>query len=304
MNLRSVTAASARAERAAVRKLLLNYRTALDEIRGLIANAYSRYGGDWKTMQQYSRLTNLEKAITAEIGKLTGKNAVGLKAGISDVYQTTFYRTAFATEKAVGANLGFGVLPTKTIAAAVNNPLDRVGFLQRNRTNQAALTRQLQEQLTQGLIRGESYEQVARRIKKRMDVGATNVQRIANTEMHRVQTIGRLDAFAEAADAGVEFEYIWDATLDDVTREDHQDMDGEHAEVDSDGNPVFTLPTGDQTEGPGLSGDPAQDINCRCTVRAEIKGYGPEVRMAREKEGQRGEIRGYTTYKEWEKERL
>ena len=291
--------ATERLGREAERKLIRAYQLSLKEIRSQIATAYAKYGGSWTDMNKYNRLANLEKTISAEIAKLTGKNAVTLKKGIADVFVESYYRTAYALESGAQAKLGFGQLNPKTIEAAIQNPLDRVGFLRRNRDNQARLTRQLQEQLTQGLIRGESFQQTARRVKDRMDVGASNALRIVQTEQHRAQTQGRLSSFDGAEEAGVEFTRIWTSTLDDRTREDHQDMDGEEANEDN----LFDL-DGNMVEGPGLTGEARQDINCRCTVRGEIEGFGPKVRRAREVEGKTGEIRSYTTYNKWKKGRI
>lgn len=286
-------------EKVIEKQLLRNYQLSLKEIRGKIALAYEKHGADFVNMQKYSRLANLEKDIGKEIAKLSGKNAVTLKAGMAQQYQEAFYRTAFSVETEAAAKLGFGKLNPKVIARAIENPLDRVGFLQRNRDNQARLARQLKEQLTQGLIQGESYQQTARRIKERMDVGAENVLRIARTENHRCQIQGQLDSYEQAEAAGVEMVRVWVATLDDRTRDDHQQMDGVEANDDN----LFPSPVG-LIEGPGLSGDPAFDINCRCTVRGEIRGYEPEVRRAREVEGEKGKIAAYKNYNDWKAGRI
>ena len=281
------------------RLLLRAYSSTLKEIRGLIATGYARYGGEYSDWVKYGRLASLEKEISREIAKLTGKNAVTLKKGLGETFMESYYRTAYALESTVRARLGFGQLNPKTIEAAIINPLDRVGFLARNRDNQALLTRQLKEQLTQGLIRGESYQSTALRIKQRMDVGATNVLRIVQTENHRCQTLGRLASFDQAEEAGVIMVRVWVATLDGNTRDEHQDMDGVEANEDN----LFPSPIG-LVEGPGLSGDPSFDINCRCTVRGEIKDYEPKLRRAREVEGERGELIQYKTYNQWKDGRI
>ena len=169
-----------------------------------------------------------------------------------------------------------------------------MGWLKRNRENQALLTRQMKQELTQSLIQGESYQQASRRIKNRMDVGATNVVRIAQTEMGRAQTLGRNASFDQAEQAGVNMVRVWVSTLDGNTRPDHQDMDGVKANEEG----FYPSPVG-EIEGPLLSGDPSFDINCRCTTRAEIEGYEPEVRRAR------GEgVIPYTKYNDWKEGRI
>ena len=63
----------------------------------------------------------------------------------------------------------------------------------------------------------------------------------------------------------------------------------------ADENGYFQTAAG-PVEGPGLSGDPAFDINCRCAVRPQVDDYAPRVRRIR------GEgVQPYQTYTEWAK---
>jgi len=170
-----------RQQRGFEKQLISAYTASLKEIRGQLAVAYEKYGGSFVEMQKYNRLTNLERNIGKEISKLTGKNADTLRKGIGDTFQESYYRAGFTMETTAQAKLGFGKLSKKAVEASIKNPLDRVGWLQRNRENQGRLTRQMKQQLTQSLIQGESFEQASRRIKNRMDVGATNVVRNSNS---------------------------------------------------------------------------------------------------------------------------
>lgn len=255
------------------RELIHNYQIALKEIRGKIAKSDEKYGLDWVGMQRYNRLTKLEMEIGEEIRKLTGKNAMTLKKGIGTMYSESFYRTAYILTNAVKSDLGFVKLDRKLIEKAILNPLDRIGFLQRNRDNQARLTRQLREHLTQSLLQGEAYGKAAKRIKERMDVGATNVIRIAQTEMHRTRNSAKLDAMEEGAQAGVVIKKMWVSTVDGATRESHQDLDGVTIDIDDDFE-------GEDGSGPapGNMGSASEDINCRCTLIEVVEGFSPKTR--------------------------
>ena len=258
------------------RELIRAFQQALKEIRAKIAEAYEKYDGDWVEMQKYNRLTKLEKEIAQEIGKLTGKNAMTLKKGMMDAYQESYYRTAWVLSNQVKSDLGFSLLDRKLVEKAIQNPLDRVGFLQRNRDNQARLTRQLREHLAQSLIQGEAYGTAARRIKERMDVGATNVIRIAQTEMHRTRQKAKLDSMEEGAKAGVVVKKMWVATIDDRTRDSHQELDGVTIDIDEDFE-------GEEGSGPapGMLGSAEEDINCRCTMIEVVDGFEPNERRVR-----------------------
>ena len=274
------------------------YSLALKEVRSDIALAYERYGGSYAEMQKYNRLASLEKNIQEELRKLSSKNAMTLKKGIAQAYSESYYLTGYTFETGVEARLGFGTLNPKTIEAAIYNPFDPLKWNDRLREHTRLLDRRIREEVTRGLIQGKPYQEMARAIRDPFEKGAFRTMRIIQTEAHRCQVQGRLDGFDDARDIGVEFDEIWSSTLDDKTREDHQDMDGEKAEM-VDGEPMFTLPDGTQTRGPGLSGIAEQDIGCRCGVRAEIRGYGPKVRRARDANTGKNKIVPNMTYNEW-----
>ncbi|MCR6096861.1 minor capsid protein [Salipaludibacillus agaradhaerens] len=283
-----------RLERSYEHRLAVNYNNSLKEVRAKLSRLWEQTDGKFSESLKYNRLANLEKEISREIGKLTGKNANTLKAGLAYQFAESYYRTGFVIEGEAQAKLGFGQLNPKVIERAVENPLDRVGFLKRNRDNQALLTRQLNERITQGLIQGKSYQQVARDVKERFDVGAYKAMRIVQTESHRCQQQGRLDSLKQAESAGVKLKKVWVSSLDGSTRDTHQDLDGQRVGV----NEEFES-NGLTTEYPGGFGDPAEDINCRCSTRGEIEGYELKVRRVR------GEgIIEQTSYNEWKKQRI
>ena len=288
----------ARIEKGYERELLRAYTTSLKEVRLQIALAYEKYGSEGKLefsqMAKYNRLSNLEKEISEQVRIITSRNAQTLKKGLGEQFAESYYATAYALESTAQAKLAFGLLNPNTIEASVNNPLDRIGFLQRNKDNQARLARQLREELTRGLIQGQSYQSTARAIKERMDVGATNVLRIARTESHRVQVQGRMESLEHASNQGVILKKVWVSTLDDRTRDSHQDLDGVSVGMEE----QFEI-RGLTTDGPGMFGVPEEDINCRCTIRAEIEGYSPQFRRSRE-DG----IIPYTNYNSWKENRI
>ena len=133
---------------------------------------------------------------------------------------------------AVNTDLGFVILDRELVRKSIENPLDRVGFLQRNRDNQARLTRQLREQLTQALILGEAYGKAAKRIKERMNVGATNAMRIAQTENHRTRIQGQLERMKDGIERGIVLQKMWLATVDSKTRDAHGRLDGVQIDLD------------------------------------------------------------------------
>lgn len=86
---------------------------------------------------------------------------------------------------------------------------------------------------------------------------------IARTEIHGTfETTGRL-AISQAADElGLTYMKEWVSALDDRVRDDHADAHGQTVGIDEE----FEV-GGARGMNPGETGDPGQDINCRCTSK-------------------------------------
>jgi uncharacterized protein with gpF-like domain len=94
---------------------------------------------------------------------------------------------------------------------------------------------------------------------------------------------------AEAESAGVTLKKQWLSTIDDRTRDTHADLDGVTIDLDE----PFEV-DGDTGDAPGQFSDPANNINCRCTMISVVEGFEPKQRRVRD-EG----IVNYATFDEW-----
>ena len=241
-------------------------------------------------MAKYGRLEALEKNVRAELLKTTGAVQRETLKGVEGLYSQSYYRTAFAIEKTAQAKLSYGLLSPNVVRRAVDNPLIHLS----QRGVRDTVLMKVNRSITQGLIQGKSWFDTAREIKKNMNKSAYNAIRIARTEGHRAQNGGRLDSGSYAASKGVKMLKRWDATLDQVTRDAHQDLDGTKVKPDED----FTSGNGGRGPAPGQMGEASDDINCRCQLSWEIEDFEPTVRGAKE-EG----VIPYKTYNEYAKEK-
>lgn len=284
------------------KQLMPAYKSSLDDIRGKLARLYEKHSVNGELsladVSRYNRLYNLEKDIAKTMSQLRSKQVRVMSKLIKEVYQETYYRSAFTLEKVVQANLAFGMLPVKQVEASILNPLDRIGWPDRTLEAARIATRQIRETVTRGIIEGKDYGSLARDIKERIDISAGRAQRIAQTEAHRAREEGKLAMLEDATRKGIDLDKTWSAALDERTRQTHGSMDGQSVAVfDEEGNPgKFRSPAGGEAEYPGGFGIPEEDINCRCSVKGVINGYSPEVRRARE-EG----IIPYTNYRDYAK---
>ena len=248
------------------------YGAALKDVKQMIAAMFEKYGDQvtFKDMVAYQRLMNLELEIAKQIKTLTGKSKRTVEKAFREIVSETFTATGGAINKSLEVTVGFGVLNEDVIKTAIINPMQRITWPEALQENSAKYLSQIKTELSQGLIKGEGYTKIAKRLEKTTEMSANKTIRIVRTEGHRAQSIGRklaLDKVEGAADRlGLKMKRIWVATSDDRTRDSHKAMDGKEADEDG----LFTLPSGVRTEGPGMSGVAEEDINCRCTVRVEV----------------------------------
>ena len=121
-----------------------------------------------------------------------------------------------------------------------------------------------QSQITQGILQGESIDNLA----KRVALGTTKQDknaaiRNARTATTCAQNAGRTQSYQRAVNMGIELYQVWLAALDSRTRSSHRHMDGEKVKVIKGKQVKFS-------NGLRYPGDPdgrAEEVwNCRCTL--------------------------------------
>lgn len=132
------------------------------------------------------------------------------------------------------------------------------------------LKRSIRAELSRGIANGSTWNEIAGHIANGMnspfDRAINNAIRISRTEGHRIQQQSAYDAQKTAKEKGADVVKQWCATLDDLTRETHQKLDGQIRELDED----FEV-DGMTAPYPGGFGDPAEDCNCRCCILQRAK---------------------------------
>jgi SPP1 gp7 family putative phage head morphogenesis protein len=279
-------------ERELLRSLQQSYSLSLKEVRRKIADAYMKYElgeNPYVEMQKYDRLKKLEAEITKELVNLYSVERKDINKVLENIYETSYFHTAYTMETELQTKLGFSMIPKDQVRRSVQNPISGLTLNNRLERNRNDIIFRTREQLTQGLIQGEGIAKMARRIKVVYEGDVKKTTRIVRTEVNRVRNEGTLDSYDRARDKGVEFDTIWLSTLDSRTRDTHANLDGQKA--DEDGN--FYI-GGDSAKAPGQFADVGENVNCRCTTRAEFKGLESTERRSRD-EG----VIPYANYNDW-----
>jgi SPP1 gp7 family putative phage head morphogenesis protein len=253
------------------------YKDSRETIKGYLADLYEKYSKDgilsYSDMTKYNRLDSLNLFLADEMKSLGKSVGSDVKTLVGDMYNKAYFGYGQIIDEQADQSLNWGIVNRDTISSLINEPsvagLSLVEILGKAQYNNLLKMRQT---LTQSMIQGESYQDVARRIRDEYDKSFNDAIRIARTEGTRASGEGQTAAYDRAEELGIVLERIWVATDDARTRESHLAMDGQVADEDG----LFTIPDGYdnaglQAEYPGGFSEPSESINCRCRVIAEVK---------------------------------
>lgn len=279
------------------RELTNNYRKTYKSMRSVFGEIYERYEVDgvltYPEMQKYNRFKQMQGVLHDDLKEMYSINNKELTDSMNVEYKDQYFRSGYAIEKELQAKLSYIPLDEVRISAAIQNPIDGLTLDERFVRDRLNIESKINQEVTRGLVKGQSYGKTMQGIKTVLGQDASKAIRIANTETHRINSVGRLASFEHADKLGVDTKKVWVSTLDGKTRSAHQSLDGVAIGLDDD----FNSSAGGSGKAPGLMGNAADDINCRCTIRVELAGIKPSFRRAR------GEgIVPQQTYTEWAKD--
>ncbi len=276
------------------RQIAAVWRGVLDTIRVQMSKLYERYARKGvltkAEMTRYNRLATAERQLLLAVDPGSRETLRVIDRLRPAQYQEAFFRHGWAIDQSAGIRVAWGALNKDVVLESLASEFYRIS---RDRYGVEArlLVRQA---LNDGLSRGKSYTSMVRDLKTALNTANFRALRILRTEGQEVVNAGTVDAYARAADKGVQGREIWDATLDGNTRPAHGSADGQAKSADG----TFTV-DGEKTPYPGWEGMSAGNrINCRCRVRYEVEGFAPVLRRTRD----RGLV-PYQTYTEWAKGR-
>lgn len=276
-------------------EIVSRYGEVLLECREKLKRIYDRYAKDGKldnaAMSKANRLTALQDdierilktkvpTVTEYAGKLT-----------AEMYEASFYRHAYVIDQAGGMSLNWGLVPEAAVEQAVKGSYDKFAKSKLLSMPQKEAIAAIRKDISTAVIRGDSYPNLARRIANHIGVDMKKMTAVygnrgmaawtimvARTEGQRVLVEGQDAAYAKAVELGCDLEMVWDATLDGKTRPEHGALDGQPRDEEKGG---WDVPSIGIVSAPLHSGVASFDINCRCRMRSQLKGFPPSERRTR-----------------------
>ena len=248
-------------EKAVLKELKHEYAKALAEIAVNIQMLQSSPETQSKIYQlQYQ--FSLQNQLTKILDKMRSNNYQSVRKYLDDCYKEGFAGTLFDLQ-GQGVPLAFPIDQRQVTKAVQLDSKIKHGLYANMGLNVNELKKNISSEITRGIATGESYQNIAGRLKRHIQGDYNKSLRIVRTEGHRIQNQSALDAMTKAVELGAEVMKQWDATLDEHTRDTHVELDGMIVGVDE---PFIIPSTGAEAMYAGGFGDPAEDCNCRCCI--------------------------------------
>lgn len=238
------------------------YKSCKKEMSAIFQNIkdHPEWSGDrvLAEAQKYHRLDRLSKQMTETINDASNQAVRFIKGEAVNVFKYNYNWQAGV--------FGFSLIDNtaaKNILTGVSNPFTKLSY--EGITDKAATQRALQSDLMTGLLKGESINDIAKRIKGTIESNdLAPAIRIARTETTYAQNSARQSVGEYGKKHGFNILKQWVATSDGRTRDEHSDADGQFVPVDE----PFEV-GGEELMFPGdfsLGASAWNTVNCRCTV--------------------------------------
>lgn len=286
-------------EQLSKKRIAAIYKTLTKEINSFLAEQYAEYS-DADGRLHIAELDAARKKawflneIAKNVDGISPKVEKEIMSLVDDTYSTCYsgmikaLKAADSVKKFEALAKTLKVNP-KTLKQAVDNNISKLTLPRVMEKNRAEIIYQIQQELNIGLINGDRYDQMAKRISQRVGVSQSKAYNIVRTETHRNVEAGFLDSAVsyteEFAEQGLIGTLTWHTRKDERVRPqqrrktkkgwktywskngaNHMKMEGVAVRAGD----LFDLGNGVGAKAPGLSGVAAHDCQCRCTTEYEI----------------------------------
>lgn len=233
-------------------------------------------------LSNLSRLRAKVVLVEAELAQLGHQEEEIISDSLALGYEEAYYRTIHMLETGLKIGTTFTVLNNRAVAEAINYPWSGSMFSDLIWDNKQLLIKNLRETITNGVIQGKSYRDMAKDLESVMsNRGYKNILRVIRTEFAHVIEEAGATGYEQS---GIVQQYIIIATLDKKTSKVCQSQDGK----------VYDL----EKRVVGTNYPPFHP-NCRTTVAPYFEETIVNERRARDSNGKGILVDGSLTYKDW-----
>ena len=205
---------------------LAEYNEKIQELHAMYRDTKSEYIKieieRLKARSKITRLRALQDAINVELCKVTHEYQMTLEDTLIGLFSAQYEKAC----ELMGV-MAPGI-PREAIKKIIEYPYAGKMFSDRIWDNKDALVKYIQQDLTVGIIRGDSIQKMARQLKKDLNVLYYQAERLVRTETNYAMNQAHLKGYK---DSGVVEKYEFLAAHDKRTSKLCRDLDGEMFEL-------------------------------------------------------------------------
>jgi uncharacterized protein with gpF-like domain len=286
-------------EKLTEKKIQAIYRTLAKDLDGFIADGYKKYADEEGRFYlsyldaKNSRAKFLQEIVN-NVDGISPQLTKEIQGLIDETYEKSYEGMVKAFKKADTAKKFEAIVKDikvnpNVLKQAVNNNISKLTLPAVLEKHRQEIIYQIQQELNIGLMQGDRYEKMAKRISERVNVSYSKAMNITRTETHRNVESGFMDC-AEHLQEGLDgssliYAATWRTMDDERVRPqyryktkkgwksginkngaDHTKMEG----VTVKAGEMFNLGNGVKAKAPSKSGVAAHDCNCRCFVEYNL----------------------------------
>lgn len=286
-------------EKLTIRKIEAIYHSLEKDLNAFIANVYVTYADEEGRLYiSYLDAKNRRARFLQEIVENVDSISVPLKNQIMSLVEETYtksyegmlkaFEKAYSETEFEYVSKDIAVNPN-VLKQALNNNISKLTLLAVMEIHRNEIIYQIQQELNIGLMQGDRYERMAKRISERVGVSRSKAMNIVRTETHRNVESGFMDC-AERLQKGLDgsdliYAATWRTMKDERVRPqirrktkkgwktsfsksgaNHMKMEG----VTVKAGELFDLGNGVKAKAPSKSGMAAHDCNCRCFLEYNL----------------------------------
>lgn len=249
------------------RGLKLNYKQAYKELDGILKGIYEEFEVDGQVdfdkYLRYRRTRELDSITATVMSRLYISNKKLIEELLEDILRNT-RRSAFEVMQGHIRTIR-PISKTFDTKKIINQSVAGKVWSERAKQSNDNLHYDVIGTINKGLENGQTYTQTAKELKKRFGKDINKAVATARTESHRVIETTKFETMEEIAKQ-VKMTKTWHTVKDERVRSSHQAMEGVTIPIDEE----FILPSGNTCLRPSETGDPAEDINCRCYLSFDV----------------------------------
>jgi hypothetical protein len=297
-----------------IAELSIIYNAIRNKIQSLAMGVTDKAGKDQAWFDSRNRAKRFATKVNKDLRPDYLKRDAFSKERYAEEYRTAYFTAKFGVENA-GLKEGFKVnLPRyskQQFERALNDPLSKLANTAKMQTGRSLDIQQLYTTIVSGVEQGMSLPN----INKQLDINLGyrdskgvwidkpelrrgqqyRTRRILRTEINRMRSIAETDQWLNSQDI-VPSKLQWLATLDDRTRPQSAQMDGQI----SNKNAEFRFPNGIVAR-QGKSGVAAFEVNDRCDLLTLDPEFPPESRIQRDVKTGKNKVLPYVNFEEFAK---